>query len=95
VLTKDEVAGWPWVSTDREWTPPIQRDLHFAADECYGWDADTLPQYCRHGLFTALLRCAGWRMAQEGNRFVWEGILDVQLDGFRGSVPWTAWRCKS
>jgi GNAT superfamily N-acetyltransferase len=82
----DEVAGWLWVSTGREWAPPIRRELHFAADECYGWDAGTLPDHRGHGLFTELLRYAGWRMAREGARLMWGGILDENLASQRANA---------
>jgi hypothetical protein len=80
------VASWLWLSTGREWAPPLRQDLHFAPDECYGWDAGTVPQHRGRGLFTGLLRFAGWRMAQEGHRLMWGGILDANLASQRANV---------
>jgi hypothetical protein len=79
----DEVASWLWVSTGCEWAPPLQQRLYFAPDECYGWGAGTLPQHRRRGLFTSVLRWAGWRMAQDGCRLMWDGILDENLPSQR------------
>jgi hypothetical protein len=73
------IAAWLWVSTGEEWAPPLRQHLRFAADECYGWDASALPQHRGRGLFTALLRYGGWRMAREGYRWMWGGILDSNL----------------
>jgi GNAT superfamily N-acetyltransferase len=75
----DAVAAWLWVSTGQERADPLRMDLRFAPDECYGWDAGALPRHRGHGLFTALLRYAGRRMAQEGYRWMWGGILDSNL----------------
>ena len=78
-----EVASWMWVSTGCEWAPPLKQQLHFAPDECYGWNVGTLPQHRRRGLCTGLLQWAGWRMAQEGCRLMWNGILDENLPSQR------------
>jgi GNAT superfamily N-acetyltransferase len=83
---EDAVAGWLWMSTAREWAPPIRRELHFAADECYVWDAGTLPDHRDRGLFAALLRWSAWRMAQEGARLMWVGILDENLASQRANA---------
>jgi L-amino acid N-acyltransferase YncA len=80
------VAGWLWVSTDREWAAPIRQDLCFAGDECYSWDAGTLPEHRGRGLFTALLRHAGWRMARQGRRWMWGGIEDANLASRRSCI---------
>jgi GNAT superfamily N-acetyltransferase len=82
----DAVAAWLWVSTAQERAEPLCMDLHFAPDECYGWNAGTLPQHRGHGLFTALLRYAGWRMAQQGCRWMWGGILDSNLASRRSCI---------
>jgi hypothetical protein len=77
--TCDAVVSWVWASTGREYAPPIRQDLHFAGDESYGWDAGTLPPHRGRGLFCALLRLAGWRLAQDGRRWMWGGIVDSNL----------------
>lgn len=81
-----EVVSWLWVSTGREWAPPLRRELRFAPDECYGWNAGTLEPHRGRGLFTGLLRCAGWRMEQEGSRVMWGGILDENLASQRANA---------
>jgi GNAT superfamily N-acetyltransferase len=82
----DAVAAWLWVSTAQERAEPLCMDLHFAPDECYCWNAGALPQHRGHGLFTALLRYAGWRMAQEGCRWMWGGIIDSNLASQRSNA---------
>ena len=79
----DTVVAWLWVSTGQEWAPPLRQVLRFAPDQCYGWNAGTLPAHRSRGLLTALLRHAGWRMAQEGYRLMWNGILDDNLPSRR------------
>jgi hypothetical protein len=75
----DTVVSWVWVSTGRERAPLLRQDLSFAADEAYSWDSGTLPPHRGRGLFPALLRLAGWRMAEEGRRWMWGGIEDSNL----------------
>jgi hypothetical protein len=75
----DTVVSWVWVSTVREWAPPLRQDLVFADDEAYSWDSGTLPPHRGLGLFTALLRLACWRLAEAGRRWVWGGIEDSNL----------------
>ena len=82
----DAVVSWVWVSTGREWAPPLRQYLYFTPDECYGWSAGTLPDHRGRGLFTALLRYAGWRMAQEGCRWTWGGIEDANVASQRANA---------
>ena len=82
----DVIASWLWVSTDREWAAPIRQDLHFASDECHGWNAGTLPEHRCRGLCTALLRYACREMTAEGRRLMWNGILDENLPSRRAHV---------
>ena len=82
----DEVASWLWVSTGREWAPPLRRMLHIAEGDCYGWNAGTLERHRGRGLFTALLEHAGWQMAQAGCRAMWGGILDTNLASQRANT---------
>jgi GNAT superfamily N-acetyltransferase len=81
-----DLAAWLWVSTGREWAPPLRQDLHFAPDECYGWNAGTLPEHRGRGLFTILLQHAGWRMHQAGHRLMWGGIEDSNLASRRANM---------
>lgn len=74
-----EVASWLWLSVDQEWTPHVERKLLFASDECYVWGAGTLERHRGQGLFTSLLRYAGWRLAKEGRRWMWSGVEDCNL----------------
>jgi hypothetical protein len=83
---QDEVASWLWVSTAQEWAPPLRRTFRFQPDECYGWNAGTQEQHRGRGLFTGLIRFAGWRMAQEGMRWLWGGILDENLASQRANA---------
>jgi ribosomal protein S18 acetylase RimI-like enzyme len=83
-----DLVAWLWVSTGREWAWPLRRDLRFATDECHGWGAATLPEHRGRGLCSALLRWAGARMAAEGYRWMWNGILDENLPSHR--AHWAA-----
>jgi len=80
------VAAWVWVSTGRERAVPIRRELRFAADEAYGWDAGTLPGHRGLGLFTVLLEQSGNTMRCEGRTVMWGGIHDHNLASRRASV---------
>jgi hypothetical protein len=82
----DAIAAWVWVSTGREKAPILHQELRFAADECYGWGARTLPAHRDRGLFTALLRHAGWRLGQEGMRWMWGGIEDCNVASRRANI---------
>jgi hypothetical protein len=82
----DAIAAWVWVSIGREEAPIIHQELHFADDECYGWGARTLAPHRDRGLFTALLRHAGWRMGREGIRWMWGGIEDCNVASRRANV---------
>lgn len=75
-----EVASWLWVSTGVEYAWPLGRAIGFAGDECHGWDVGTVREHRGRGLAPALLRCAGWTMAQEGLAVMWNGILDDNPD---------------
>ena len=79
----EEIASWLWVSTGEEWAPPLRRMLRFAEGDCYGWNAGTLEHHRGRGLFAALLEYAGWRMAQQGCRAMWNGIIDGNLPSQR------------
>ncbi|HEY7202084.1 MAG TPA: hypothetical protein VIC57_17825 [Candidatus Dormibacteraeota bacterium] len=83
---RGEVAAWLWVSTGQEWALPLRRTFRFQPDECYGWNAGTQERHRGRGLFTGLLRFAGWRMAQEGVRWLWGGILDDNLASQRANA---------
>ena len=80
------IAAWLWVSTGREWAAPLGRWLHLADDECYGWEAGTLPEHRGRGLFTALLLASGRAMAAEGKRVMWGGIHDHNLASQRANA---------
>jgi hypothetical protein len=80
------IAAWLWVSTGRVWAAPIGRWKQFADDECYGWEAGTLPEHRGRGLFTALLLASGRVMAAEGARFQWGGIHDHNLASQRANA---------
>jgi hypothetical protein len=82
----DVVVSWVWVSIGQEWAPPLRQDLVFARDESYGWDAGTLPQHRGRGLFSALLRLVGWRMAEDGGGWMWGGIEDSNLASQRAAA---------
>ena len=84
-MDADEVAAWLWISTGSEWAPPLRHMLELG-DDCYGWDADTLPGHRGHGLFTGLLLAAGRRMAGEGHRLMWGGILDENVASQRANA---------
>ena len=62
------------------------RWLHLADDECYGWEAGTLPEHRGRGLFTALLLASGRAMAAEGRRVMWGGIHDHNLASQRANA---------
>lgn len=81
-----EVASWVWVSTGQEWAPPLRRTFRFQPDECYGWNAGTQEQHRARGLFTGLIRLAGWRMAEDGKRWMWGGILDENVASQRANA---------
>ncbi|TMC10551.1 MAG: GNAT family N-acetyltransferase [Chloroflexi bacterium] len=80
------VAAWLWLSVEREWADPLRQELRFGSGECYGWNAGTLPQHRGRGLFTALLRYAGRRMAGEGQHTMWTGVHDDNLASQRGHL---------
>ena len=84
--SEDVVASWMWVSAGQEWAPPLRRTLRFQPDECYGWNAGTQEQHRGRGLFTELIRFAGWRMGQEGMRWLWGGILDENVASQRANA---------
>jgi GNAT superfamily N-acetyltransferase len=71
-----EVASWLWASVGAEYAWPLGRPIFFADDEVHGWDVGTVPEYRGLGLAPWLLQCAGWRLAREGYRVLWNGILD-------------------
>lgn len=78
-----QLSAWTWVSTGEQWVTVTQLTYRFADDECYGWNADVLPEHRGHALFTAVLRFAGRRMNEHGCRFMWAGALDSKLDSQR------------
>ena len=80
------IAAWLWVSTGREWAAPLGRWLHLADDECYAWEAGTLPEHRGRGLFTALLLASGRALAAQGMRLQWGGIHDHNLASQRANA---------
>jgi hypothetical protein len=84
---RDEaVVSWLWVSTGEEYAPPIRCTLRIPEWDCYGWGAGTVEGHRCRGLFTGLLEHAGWRLAREGRRTMWGGILDGNLPSQRANA---------
>lgn len=82
----DELAAWMWVTTANAWAPPLRRTLSFQPDEVHGYSVGTLQAHRGQGLSADLLACVGWRMAEEGYRMMWNGILDANLASQRAHV---------
>jgi len=79
-----EIASWIWVSVGEEWQGPLRLMSWFADDESYCWEAHTVQAHRGRELFPYLLRVIGRRMAEEGRRWMWCGILDSNVSSQRG-----------
>lgn len=75
-----------WVTTVNAWAAPLRRTLSFQPDEVHGYSVGTLKEHRNLGLSADLLACVGWRMAEEGFRMMWNGILDANLASQRAHV---------
>lgn len=76
VSLQGNVVAWLWVSVGAEFAWPLGRPIFFADDEVHGWDVGTVKEHRGRGLAPRLLQCAGWQLADEGYRVLWNGILD-------------------
>jgi GNAT superfamily N-acetyltransferase len=81
----ERIVGWCWLTYGSAFAPPLGRELNFASDECYGYDASVSEDRRGHGIFTAILARMARTVRREGAYVLWGGILDSNLASRRSN----------
>lgn len=86
----DEVAGYGWLSTDREWIGELQLTISPRPGEGYIWNCVTLPEHRRKGIFRAMIGGISEIAQSEGLRRLWIGSVAIPAEhamGPAGFIP--------
>ncbi|HVH63456.1 MAG TPA: GNAT family N-acetyltransferase [Candidatus Dormibacteraeota bacterium] len=74
------IAGYGWLSVDREWVGELQVELKPRAREGYIWNCVTIPEHRRKGIFKSLLTGICHAGRRSGLRRMWVGSVAIPAE---------------
>lgn len=80
VRIDDAIAGYGWLSVDREWIGELQLELSPRAREGYIWNCVTVPEHRRKGLFKSLLHGISRAGRRSGLKRMWIGSVAIPAE---------------
>jgi GNAT superfamily N-acetyltransferase len=84
-----ELAGYGWLSTEREWIGELELEITPDRNEGYIWNCFTLPDHRRHGVLRALLAGIRTRAHEDGLHRLWIGSVAIPAEKAFGQSGFT------
>lgn len=76
----EELAGYGWLSSGREWIGEVDLEIRPATGEAYIWSCVTVPAHRRKGVFRAVIAGIAARARGEGLSRVWIGSVTLPAE---------------
>lgn len=80
VMIHDAIAGYGWLSVDREWIGELQLEIKPRAREGYVWNCVTVPEHRRKGVFKSLVVGISQAGRRSGLRRMWIGTIAIPAE---------------
>ena len=80
------IAGYGWMSREREWIGELQLEIAPRAGEGYVWNCVTLPEHRRRGIFHSLLIGIPAVLKRERLSRLWIGSVAMPAENAVGSA---------
>lgn len=80
VRIEGSIAGYGWLSVDREWVGELQLELRPRAREGYIWNCVTVPEHRRKGIFKSLVMGISRAGRHSGLKRMWIGSVAIPAE---------------